>query len=262
MWKTAHLVCVLNGLVGVLLQYVHILRKVRIAPALCKLPIWLCDRAGQLPRLHHVTAMLAEPAMLHNGLHSSPTLQGKRTRAQSPLNVWIKAPMRAQSTHSGVTHQTSAGNGNLSSRGCGAPAAAWWAWSLLQPRLGSHPVVDIFHQPESGCLHCIALLLQLPQQVDVRRAGLMQGPSALEAPLFQLHLHGQLTHQQQSLARMPLLCQQGDAGCTFPAQGASCRGPFRCNAAAEDFSCFSSSGTGLYGGHCVPSYIAHIASEL
>ena len=161
-----------------------------------------------------------------------------------------------------MTYQTSARNGLPLSEGGAAPAAVCGAWSLLQPSPGSYPVVDVFHQPESGCLHCIALLLQLPQQVYVRRAGLMQGPSALEAPLLQLHLHGQLTLQQQALGQMPLLCQQGDAACTFPAQGASCREPVRCNAAAEDFSSFSSSGTGLYGGHCVPSNTAHIASEL
>ena len=94
MWKTMHLVCVLNGLVGVLLQYVHILGEVRIAPALCKLPVRLRDRAGQLPRLHLVTATLAEPSMLQTWLHRLLRLQGKRTGAQSPLDVWIEAPMR------------------------------------------------------------------------------------------------------------------------------------------------------------------------
>ena len=114
-----------------------------------------------------------------------------------------------------MTYQTSARNGLPLSEGGAAPAAVCGAWSLLQPSPGSYPVVDVFHQPESGCLHCIALLLQLPQQVYVRRAGLMQGPSALEAPLLQLHLHGQLTLQQQALGQMPA----GRCGLHIPCTG-------------------------------------------
>ena len=150
-----------------------------------------------------------------------------------------------------MTYQTSARNELPLSQGGAAPAAVWWAWSLLQPRPGSYPVVDVFHQPESGRLHCIALLLQLPQQVYVRRAGLMQGPSALKAPLLQLYLHGQLTLQQQSLVQMPLLCQQGNAGCTGPSKGAFDRRSFRCGAAVENSSSFPSLDTRLHGGHCV-----------
>ena len=83
-----YLVCILKGFVSIVLQYVHILGEVCIAPALCKLPVGFCNRAGQLPCLHDVTALLAEPWMLQRRLHSSFTLQGKRTEG---LNEGLSA---------------------------------------------------------------------------------------------------------------------------------------------------------------------------
>ena len=61
-------------------------------------------------------------------------------------------------------------------------------WILLMSA-ALHLVIDVFHQPKGNSLHCIALLLQLPQKVYVCCAGRMQRPAYREPPLFQLFLH-------------------------------------------------------------------------